>query len=683
MSTETAPAVEVVETSQAHELGGDPSRSAVAGGRTTATVLILVTIALHSTLVWVAPDTDPARGFSRDLSLSIDGYWYLAEARASVQGHEAYVDPHYRKPLVTIPAAGAYQLFGVGLESSRVLSFLASLGALALVGFLARERWGTRPALWAMFALAVHPAWLTFVRSPVIYPWVACWMLLIVLCATRRSVWAWGASVVLLSVGTLGLKSLVFLAAPPVLLEGWLRLGRTSWARWRWPAVAVLGVAGLAVAGPWARPVFWGQIQNYTGWNDGAFFSQWLGFEERSRLFSALPVVLPCALVGWFFFVTRATATGGARRVERALHALAWSSLPLFAVSSYTPLRYLIVFLPAFVALAVGGCLAAASVKRSRVVRPLRSLAGGVAISLSCAAILYAVAQSISSWWSSPLAFTVASSICGAAVLASCWLGSLRRESLGLALTAAGILFLTPVVGRNVDAAEQGTRSLAHANEQLSYLVGKDATLAGPFAHALTMENGLRARQMSSVRWGDGKLRDTMEAYGCSHLLIDDDAHEAIRAAFEQDGVPLEVIARFYVREQGVHLYRVSTSSLARSPFESAIACVKDDPKRAEELFGKVILAHPKCALAWFHKGWLREQARDPQAAYRCYEEALAHDPGRVEAYVALANLEYQARRPEAALERLEQACRVAPKVDYLREKLDQLRQILASHPSQ
>ncbi|MCI0650240.1 MAG: hypothetical protein L0Z55_00005, partial [Planctomycetes bacterium] len=319
-------------------------------------------------LVWQYPDADPASGYSRDNDLTVDGYWYLAEARGWHEGEDAVVGAGYRKPLVSIPMYGFYSIFGVGIASSRSLSACASLGTLILLVLLLRRRFGANMAVVGGILFVVEPAWHVYARSPVIYPWVGFWLLVVLAVASGRGALRWWLGGGLLALAALYLKALLWIAAPALAYEGWrrLRLGGGPWSRRRALLAASSG-AILAAMIPFLPATAWERLAIYFG-ESASLLGNIFGFEENSRFFSAAAVSILLAWTGALGFLTHAFPTRGPRTPERMIHVTVWTSLAGLAFFSYTPLRYLSVLFPLLIYLAVS-CINAAARLPAR--RPL------------------------------------------------------------------------------------------------------------------------------------------------------------------------------------------------------------------------------------------------------------------------------------------------------------------------
>ena len=88
---------------------------------------------LHLGLAWIHPNADPPYSYVRDHSLNVDGFWYLAEAKAWILGREPQVHESFRQPLVSYPTYLFYRLGGVNFVASRALNSLASMLTIALL----------------------------------------------------------------------------------------------------------------------------------------------------------------------------------------------------------------------------------------------------------------------------------------------------------------------------------------------------------------------------------------------------------------------------------------------------------------------------------------------------------------------------------------------------------------------
>ena len=145
----------------------DDSTRGSLGRRSTLWTVALVASFLTADvlLTWIYPSADPPSGYSLDNSLTVDGYWYSAEARSWALGGEASVSDSYRKPLWSLPVYAIYHCFGVTFESTRLLSSLASLATIALLTITLVRHFGYAAAIVGGGWLVASPSWHAYVRS--------------------------------------------------------------------------------------------------------------------------------------------------------------------------------------------------------------------------------------------------------------------------------------------------------------------------------------------------------------------------------------------------------------------------------------------------------------------------------------------------------------------------------------
>lgn len=604
--------------------------------------LLALVIAVHSALVWVRPTADPPVGYSRDLSLSVDGHWYSATARAWVEGRVAQVDRHYQKSWVTVPSAAIFGVFGIGLASERALSYLASVATLLLLSVLLARRFGAGAALVGACLLAFDSTWLVFVRSPIIYPWVSFWMLAALALAGSRGGRGWMVGLSLTMCVAVGLKSIALMVVPAICWEGWRWMGRTRFAGLRWPTFGMCALAALAAFGPWSVPAFWRQMANYVGGVDGGPFERLLTFESRSLLFSAIPI-LPIAALGSVLFVLGiGPSRKGPRAQERVLHTVLWTTLPCFAISAYTPLRYLLFSLPVVIYLFVGtlSSLSWAACRgnwrRSRLARfGSRAIIGGGAGSLL---LVYWVSQVFTAASRSSIPATGVALGCTVLVLLATWAVG-RSNAPRLALVCAAILSI-PHGLRGVQMLTHLDHTLLRANAELAAVVPPEARVGGTFAHALTVESGIAAIQMSSLHYGAGKLRDRVRELGCTHVAFDEPVPNPLPEIFANEGVPLEFVVRVAVRGTPVVVYRLRDADVERSAFErGAQSLAANDLATATEHFREAARRSPQSASVWYRMGEVALRRGDGAAARAFFLRSLECDPTYFDAHFALGGL--------------------------------------------
>lgn len=84
----------------------------------------------------------------------------------------------------------------------------------------------------------------------------------------------------------------------------------------------------------------------------------------------------------------------------------------------------------------------------------------------------------------------------------------------------------------------------------------------------------------------------------------------------------------------------------------------------AAKEFRKAVGIYPKYAVAWYQLGLLQEQKKDPEAARKCYAQALAADSKFVSPYQALAVLSSQEQKWQDVVENTDHLVRLNP-VDF------------------
>lgn len=655
-------------------------RSSIAPSRVIYSALIVLILAVDLAITWVDPAADPPTGYSLDHSLSIDGYWYLAEAKARVLGEEAAVSRSYRKPGVTEPASWFYRWAGVSLPSSRILSSVASIAVIALLAACVRSRYGAWAALGAAAWLALDPAWHVFVRSPVVYPWVALWVLAILVVAAGRPAWRWWSAVALTVAVFFLIKSIVIVVLPVLLLDGWARLRRTHWGHSGkvWVLPVALFFTGVGLAGAFWKDLRLGRFVGYLTEGDHSGVAALVDFEERSQWVGAQPFAVLLAALGLFLFARRGVPCGGTQRFDRLVHGAIWLGVLPFVIAGYSPLRYLTVLTPLLIYAAVGAVVTMShrgwGRERTGVSLSLRVLTAAPAVG--------AITFAFQSAWSSALPWTAALVGATFTAVAVSYVargrrapnpasGADHRGAWQLGWMALIILGAGP---RLLDQWETRDHSLSRAQSEIEAILLPSAKLLGPYAHALTVENSLEAEQITRLAFGDGKLRRELERRGATHLVSHVDDEGPLRAVFSRAGLPLEPIERFHVRGRRVDLYRIPLGTHPRSAFEEAVdALGRNDDGAALTILIDLVRRRPSAA-AWGRLGRAWSRVGRIESAQKCYEEALRLDPGRLDAHLGLVEVFGHRGETERALEHLERATEIEPLNEHLRERSRTLR---------
>ncbi len=669
------------------EVGSSESRGRSGPGslRGLATLLLLGVLAGESLLLWSHAGHDPSLNYNRDLSLSIDGYWYLAEARAWVLDEPLEVDPHYRSQLLSAVAGVVHWLFGVCAESSRFPNWFAAMLALSVIYFMVRGAYNSNAGIAAACLLAIQPMWLEYARSPILYPLAAVFVCLILYWAVQPGLAKLSVAIALtIGCGFL-LKAILWILLPALLLELYGRLAHSGWAdsqvwKFRWIGAAALGAGGLLAFGPWAQPDFWRQIQNYLGGDDFALLTQLWNFEVRSNWFSATGLLSIAGLAGAWLLAARGLeydeeptqSNGGGRQkaIARVSLFVLMLGLPLFAVADYSPLRYLVIFLPCLVLLALTTVLSLRdrdsraaylkSLKNFQSSQTLRTrFTHGVALvglGVVSLYVILAFGRSFESWgWAERALFSLS-------LLTV--LGALRSADRTLPLLGASLLMATSLPLWRV--LEPQPQTLTTAGHELPQLIDSQATLLGPFAHAMTVDNHLEAQQVSSLRFGEGRLRKQLEELGSTHLVTDSGDADFVRSVFARGGVPLELLTTFFIRGELVYLYRFSGVEIARAPFEAGVqARLRGDLPQAVAALKRAVQAAPKSAPGWSQLGIALLASGVPDQAHRALETAIELDPNRLAAHLALAELYYRSGYQPEAIRHLSQALRLDPNHEW------------------
>lgn len=650
--------------------------------------LLALIVFLDLAITWVHPNADPPRGYSTDHALVTDGFWYLAQARGWTLDQEPGVSENYQRPLVTLPAAFFYWLGGVNLASSRCLSSLASVSTILLLAYLLRRRRGEWVALVAALALALNPAWHAHVRSTIVYPWVAFWLLATFGIAAGRSWWRWALGAAFLALGALFLKSILWLGAPALAIEAVRRYGKRpgAWGPLRWSLI--LAAVGLLIGfgGPWIEVGFWNRMAEYSGWSNQSPWSHLLDFQSRSLLFSSLPMVLPFYWLGLFFFFTRIVPVRGRERAfESMAHLTILSGLTLFALCGYTPLRYMLMYLPLMVycaAMVLAVAEAYPRVRRTPRWAPHVSIAfhGGFALGTVFLA---------SQWWratqDSPLPWTGAILVTVVGGL-GIWLVTLARalqpRRRPVLITGAFLLLILPAVPRLRAFILSPEFSLERTGEQVSYLIEPRSRLFGNFAHAVTANTRIEPQNLYQIRYGKGDLARSFQRLGSTHLFFDCDDSSAVPGVFARQGLALEELDRYFIHGTELRLFRLPGAP--RSLFEQALESQQaGDLDTAETLLRSCLQQHPRSAATWHRLGSLLLERGKREVAYKCFVESIAHDPNRAHAYREAARLAYEGGRSALALAHLQSALAVTPADENLAGHVAQLeREIALAHAS-
>lgn len=620
-------------------------------------VYLLVLVCFEILVTWAQPYADPPAGYGNTAGAVIESHWYLSEARTAVLGGDPGVSDEYRRPLITIPATWAYSIYGVSIPSSRALGAIASLALMLLLAELLRRRYGVTVALVGSLAWITHAGWHAVVRSPAIYPWVALWLFGCVLLIARRETVRWVTGAALAILGGLFLHPLVWLATPAI---AWrchtgvvLRFGDPV-RRYSWLALVLLSATALFFL-----------VQE--GWpleGSVAHLAERLrSLEERVGLFAGYPLLLPLA---WCGLLLRLGYAGRAPSfLPTAGHLTLWSGALILAIASGTTFYRAAVlapflFLLAADALWLGVVLMLQRSRRSPRLYPLPLMLAGSA---------YLFVQARSAVENVPECTTgvMAGGIVLLVMLGLPWLRKSQR--LRVAVPLACVAILASTVPRMVTMLSETDFSVARANRHIEGILLPTARCAGPYAHALTVD-----RSLSASRLPETDLRQSIADRGCTHLIV---AHPRWDGRFSQflsmQGLDVERIDVLLVCQQPVHVYRVRQGNPQRSAFEEAVLAERVGAlTAAESSFLLVASTYPNNAPAWsrlaavllarndrqpaldhavrainMHPGAMTSQLSaagllmlrhrwSENMAFDCLQSAIAADPNRVDALLAL-----------------------------------------------
>src|SRR5579872_100128 len=231
-----------------------------------------------------------------------------------------------------------------------------------------------------------------------------------------------------------------------------------------------------------------------------------------------------------------------------------------------------------------------------------------------------------------------------------------------------------PVVMELVCGGYRRPQGYTDSKGRFSFQIGQNADVAADASYSSTPglgPSGTGRNQMNSIGGdpsGNVRSRDLM---GCEV--------RAVLAGFRSDSVNLAARRSLDDPDVGtIILHRLAnvegltisiTSALApkdaKKAFEKAQILERQQKwGEAGKEFRKAVGIYPKYAVAWYQLGLLQEQQKDPEAARKCYTEALAADSKFVSPYQALAVLSSQEQKWQDVVENTEHLLRLNP-VDF------------------
>ncbi|MEM7164500.1 MAG: hypothetical protein AAF581_03500 [Planctomycetota bacterium] len=633
-------------------------------GRKRYVIYLLVLICFEVLITWTQPYADPPAGYGNAAGVVIESHWYLAEARGHVQGVEPGVADEYRRPLISYPAQWIYSLYGVSIPASRALGSLASLVLMVVLAELLRRRYGVTVALVGGLAWITHAGWHAVVRTPSIYPWVALWFLACVIAVADRRLVMCAVGTTMTVVGGVFLHPLVYLALPAIVWRCHAGIAQQFGEMAR--RLSLLAITALVAT---ASFFLLGE-----GWplhdSLGALTERLRSLEDRVGLFAGYPLLLPLA---WCGLLLRLGYAGRKPSyLPTACHVTLWSSAVFLALAPGTSYYQASVLAPflfflAADALWLGVVLLLQKSRRSPRLLPLPAmLVGTVFLFMQARAAIEKRPECSTGVMAGGIVLLV--------MLGLPWLRKTAR--LRIAVPLACVAILASSVPRMVVMLSEPDYSVARANRHLERMLLPTAVCAGPYAHAVTIDRPLGARRLP-----ERGMREAVVTSGCTHLAV---VHRRWDPRFTQflasQGVHIERIDVLQLCRQPLHIYRVRDANPQRSAFEDAVLAERVGAlNSAEASFLLVANSDPRNAPAWSRLAAVLLARSDRQGAighllqavgarpsavgtqlaaaallygrhqwseqmaFDCLQSAIAQDPNRVEALLALFHV-YQQR---------------------------------------
>lgn len=341
---------------------------------------------------------DPATGFSfSDGPFTDEGFSVLGARNQALLGRFATDD--WQLWVAQLPfnvvVAAVFEAFGVGIIQARLVSLLASVGAVALLTGFTLRHFGRAGALVAGIGLAASSLWLYYGRLAMLEPMETFFLVLgfVLLLAPRwpRRLSPWGhgllgGAALALAIGVkpsaaieaAGILLAVLVAGRPLADGGRRFLGASAAivvAGLAWLGIVLLQPAPLSeITGVWPQqtlpaslPEALARMGGYLRGSDGA-----------------IPHAAPLLAAGVLGAVLGMVAWRGLDGTQRAVFigALAWFALGMLALLlvPYRPNRYVVPLLPPLAMLAGLGMHVAASVLRGRALPIAAALALGLSL---------------------------------------------------------------------------------------------------------------------------------------------------------------------------------------------------------------------------------------------------------------------------------------------------------------
>ncbi len=569
-------------------------------------IALVVLLAVSFSLRLINLDADAPLDASRDLSLTIDGSWYVGAEIDWASSRPIDETPGYDPPIHGVVARILFRVLGPSHQTANLIGVLFALVAIGLTAGAARRAYGDRVGIVAGLLLALSYPYFFHSRTGGVYVplsvFAAGLLWLRVSSDGGRFSWRQLASgLILAGIAALGLKQLILLQA--VALVASLEPLRAMRAARPWKAfvVTVAGGSAIGIVGLflWRNGWLGAQIHKVTTYfltgGGGLEDVPLRAIEAESRIgaFATEPILAVLGVLGMLY-----APPGGARRFATWTVALSWG---LLAVLGYSPLRYMLPAFPALAFLAGGAIAALVSERRARRTPYPRAMrcVRGLGIAYAIAQVFVAASGNLEAW--EPGAIIAYGVAVGIALLFELVLvdhlpglpRGARTALAGCCVVVAALVGLTRT-GVGVAYADH---SIERAGQAVREILHPAAHVTGPFAHVLTYESPHRRSFTPVLEYGGGKLGRVLREQRVTHIAVDvNESTVALLDAFRRDGAALTPVHELVLRGQRVMLYRFPWAKelVPLSDFEHGVDAMQaGNYKEARERFELAHVSHP------------------------------------------------------------------------------------------